>query len=147
MVACSILRREQHGSYGIQSRFVLMNIPALPCLQSVSFKHARVVLLVMVCACLSQPQLVQAKGGSSHAVDLIAPEEVREVLAQYFELPDRLLKDENERAVFMRRAQREIPELLATEGYFSGKVVLHSVSPAGVLELDVIPGPRTMVTE
>lgn len=124
-----------------------MNIPALSCLRSVSFKHARAVLLVMVCAGLIQPQAVLAQGGSSKAVILVAPEEVGEVLAQYFELPDRLLKDESERAVFMRRAQREIPELLATEGYFSGKVALHSVSPAGVLELDVIPGPRTVVTE
>ena len=47
----------------------------------------------------------------------------------------------------MRRAQREIPELLATEGFFSSKVILRSVSPAGVLELEVILGQRTVVTE
>ena len=29
-------------------------------------------------------------------------------------IPDTVLKNENERAIFMRRAQREIPELLAT---------------------------------
>ena len=100
----------------------------------------------MFCACLA-PELAQAKGSSIPAVNLIAPETVREVLAKYFVLPDILLKNESERAIFMRRAQREIPELLATEGYFSSKVVLRSVTPAGVLELEVIPGQRTVVTE
>jgi translocation and assembly module TamA len=104
-------------------------------------------MLLMVCGCLSLSQPVQAQNGSNPAVNLIVPEAVREVLAQYFKLPDKLLKDENERAIFMRRARLEIPELLATEGYFSGKAVLHSVSPAGVLKLEVIPGPRTVVTE
>lgn len=104
-------------------------------------------MLVMVCGCLSQPQLVQAKGGSISAVKLIAPEAVREMLAKHFVLPEELLKDENERDVFMRRAQREIAELLATEGFFSGKVMLRSVSNEGVLELEVITGPRTLVTK
>jgi translocation and assembly module TamA len=47
--------------------------------------------------------------------------------------------------VFVRRAQREIPELLATEGYFSAQVRLASVSQAGVVELQVLPGTRTTV--
>ncbi len=80
-------------------------------------------------------------------VELIAPKEVREVLASYFVLPTKVLASENERAVFMRRAQREIPELLVTEGYFSGKVKLRSVSSEGLLELEVLPGARTVVSE
>ncbi|MDO8312025.1 MAG: BamA/TamA family outer membrane protein [Sideroxyarcus sp.] len=119
----------------------------LPLLRLVLLCHVRVCLLVMVCGWLTQPEPAQAKGGSIPPVNLTAPEEVREVLAQHFTLPDTLLKNENERAIFMRRAQREIPELLVTEGFFSGKVVLRSVSHAGVLELEVIPGPRTVVTE
>lgn len=113
----------------------------------VSLRKVKVCLLVIFCLCLNQPQPVQAKSSNTPAVELIAPETIREVLVQYFVLPDTLLTSEEERAVFMRRAQREIPELLATEGFFSCKVVLRAVSPEGVLELEVIPGPRTVVTE
>ena len=107
----------------------------------------RIGLLVMVCGWLSQAGLAQAMNGNDHAVDLIAPEAVRKVLARHFVLPEALLKSENDRAAFMRRARMEIPELLATEGYFDSKVMLRSVSNAGVLELEVVPGPRTVVTE
>lgn len=100
----------------------------------------------MLCAFLT-PELAMAQGSSIPAVTLIAPETVREVLSKYFVLPDTLLKNENERAIFMRRAQREIPELLVTEGYFSSKVALRTVTPAGVLELEVMPGQRTVVTD
>lgn len=124
-----------------------MILPGLPLQRWVSLRRVRVCLLVMVCGWVSLPELAQAKGNSIPAVNLIAPETVREVLVKYFVLPDTLLKNENERAIFMRRAKREIPELLATEGYFSSKVILHSVSPTGVLELEVIPGQRTVVTE
>ena len=123
-----------------------MIISVLPYLRLVSFNPVRLFLLVMVCACLT-PELALAKGSSITAVHLIAPKTVREVLVKYFVLPDTLLKNESERAIFMSRAQREIPELLATEGFFSSKVILRSVSPAGVLELEVIPGQRTVVTE
>ena len=123
-----------------------MNILVFPCLRLVSINHVKLLLVVMLCAFLT-PELAMAKGSSIPAVTLIAPETVREVLSKYFVLPDTLLKNENERAIFMRRAQLEIPELLATEGYFSGKVALRTVTPAGVLELEVIPGQRTVVTE
>lgn len=89
---------------------------------------------------------VQAKSGSIPAVMVIAPEAVRPVLTQYFQLPDELMKTESERAVFMRRAQREIPELLMTEGYFSSKVLLRSVMSSGTIELLVEPGPLTKVS-
>jgi len=112
-----------------------------------SLRQVRISLLVLVCGCLCHLHPVQAQEDSFPAVKLIAPEEVRKLLEQYFVLPDKLLKNEGERAIFMRSAQREIPELLAIEGYFSGKVVLRSVSEEGVMELEVIPGPRTLVTE
>jgi len=107
----------------------------------------KVLLLVLFCSCLSQPHAVLARGESVSAVNLKAPEEVREALAQYFKLPDKPFKDDRERAAFLRRAQQEIPELLATEGYFSAKVLSHSDSSEGVLELEVIPGPLTLVSE
>ncbi|MEO9039058.1 MAG: BamA/TamA family outer membrane protein [Gallionella sp.] len=123
-----------------------MTILILPCLRLVSINHVKLLLVVMLCAFLT-PELAMAQGSSIPAVTLIAPETVREVLSKYFVLPDTLLKNENERAIFMRRAQREIPELLVTEGYFSSKVALRTVTPAGVLELEVMPGQRTVVTD
>ncbi len=107
-----------------------------------TYRHLLLAACLMLC-----PSLAAAKGGSIPPVNLMAPEEVRQTLAQYFTLPDELLKTEAERAAFMRRAQREIPELLSTEGYFSSKVVLQAVSSAGVLQVEVIPGPRTVVAE
>lgn len=88
----------------------------------------------------------EAKSGSVPAVILIAPEEVRPVLTQHFELPDELMATENERALFVRRAQREIPELLMTEGYYSGKVTLRRVMSSGTLEVMVEPGVLTKVS-
>lgn len=104
----------------------------------------RLCLLAMLFGCLIFSKPLLAKGVES--VKLIAPDTVREVIEQHFMLPELLLENENERAIFMRRAQREIPELLMTEGYFSSTVVLRSVSKAGVLDLEVIPGERTVVT-
>jgi translocation and assembly module TamA len=123
-----------------------MNILVFPCLRMVSINHIKLLLVVMLCAYLT-PELAMAKGSSIPAVTLIAPKTVHEILSKYFVLPDTLLKNENERAIFMRRAQREIPGLLATEGYFSSEVALRKVTPAGVLELEVIPGRRTVVTD
>lgn len=93
------------------------------------------------------PVTACAKGGSIPPVHLIAPKEVREVIAEYFVLPEELLRKESDRVTFLRRAQREIPEILVTEGYFSSKVNLRSVTHAGVVEIEVIPGPRTLVTQ
>lgn len=88
----------------------------------------------------------EAKSGSIPSVILIVPEEVRPVLSRHFQIPDELMKTESERAVFMRRAQREIHELLMTEGYFSSKVSLRSVMGSGTLELLVEPGALTKVS-
>jgi translocation and assembly module TamA len=89
---------------------------------------------------------------SAHAASSIPaalldmPDELRPLIAQHFKIPDMLLESEAERGAFMRRAQREIPELLATEGYFSAQVRLRGVSSGGVLEIEVLPGARTTVT-
>jgi translocation and assembly module TamA len=104
-------------------------------------------MLELACGCLIFPQPLLAQGDSNPPVKLIAPVEVRKVLEQYFVLPDTLLNNETERAIFMRRAQREIPDLLSTEGYFSAEAELRSISKEGILELEVIPGPRTVVAE
>ncbi|MDO8206246.1 MAG: BamA/TamA family outer membrane protein [Gallionella sp.] len=78
---------------------------------------------------------------------LSAPAPLRELLKAHFELPGASLSDETARATFMRRAQREIGELLATEGYFTPQVSLQPAGPDGVQVLKVIPGPRTLVSQ
>ena len=103
-------------------------------------------LLLGIACILMQPYAV-AKGGSIPAVNLIAPAEVRAVLKEYFVLPDALLKSDGERALFMRRAQREIPDLLQTEGYFSSSVKLLAVARSGAIDVKVEPGPRTEVAQ
>lgn len=102
----------------------------------------------MLAVCLLLPSWAQAQKISGlKAVNLIAPKEVSALLEEFFVLPADVLAGETERAVFMRRAQREIPDLLATEGYFSGKVMLRAVSDDGVMEVEVLPGERTRVGE
>lgn len=101
-------------------------------------------LLGLLLVFSSQPLCAQSN--SIPGAILIAPEAVREILKAHFDLPDKLLLNDNERATFLRRAQREIPELLATEGFFSATVKLRRVISPGVLELDVTTGPRTRVT-
>ncbi len=88
---------------------------------------------------------VQA-AGSLPAAFIDIPDELRPLIAQHFKVPDTLLESEAERGAFMRRAQREIPELLATEGYFSAQVRLRGVNSGGAMEVEVTPGVRTTVT-
>jgi translocation and assembly module TamA len=89
---------------------------------------------------------------SAHAASSIPaalldmPDELRPLIAQHFKIPDTLLESEAERGAFMRRVQREIPELLATEGYFSAQVRQRGVNSGGAVEIEVTPGIRTTVT-
>ncbi len=89
----------------------------------------------------------QTDKNSPPSVTIIAPESVRNLLTTHFSLPTTPLMDETARATFMRRAHREIDELLATEGYFTPTIVLH-LDPFDKLPvLEVKPGPRTTVAE
>lgn len=87
--------------------------------------------------------LFAASSISAAVIDV--PDELRPLLTKHFKIPETLLLTDAERGVFVRRAQREIPELLATEGYFSAQVNLGAVSDAGVVNLQVLPGARTTV--
>lgn len=80
------------------------------------------------------------------AVILIAPEAVQGMLKTHFELPV-TLSDETARATFLRRAQREIGELLASEGYFTPQVTLRPAVDGEATALEVAPGQRTQVSE
>ncbi|HMV05826.1 MAG TPA: outer membrane protein assembly factor, partial [Accumulibacter sp.] len=72
---------------------------------------------------------------------LVAPAELRGLLANFLERPD--LGDATEEAAFARRAQREAANLLATEGYFSPRVELRRDD--GELVLLVESGERSLI--
>ncbi|SBT08300.1 Surface antigen (D15) [Candidatus Accumulibacter aalborgensis] len=72
---------------------------------------------------------------------LVAPDDVRELLSSFLEFGD--VADATAQAAFERRMQREVPKLLATEGYFSPTVVLRQGDE--LLRLEVDPGPRSLI--
>ncbi|SOD42087.1 autotransporter assembly complex protein TamA [Nitrosovibrio sp. Nv4] len=94
----------------------------------------------------AEAQQFGAKNSSPH-VTISAPEPLQDLLKNHFQLPIAPILDETARATFMRRAQREISELLATEGYFTPAINLHLDPSSKTPVLEVIPGPRTFVTE
>jgi len=88
-----------------------------------------------------------AAANNSPPLTLSAPDSVLDLLTTHFDLPDTPLADETARATFMRRAQREIGELLATEGYFSPTLALQAAGADGVQILEIKPGSRTLVAQ
>lgn len=94
----------------------------------------------------SLPMSTLASNGNG-AIKLNAPDVVKQLLDKYFILPTEVLESEDQRSRLLRRAQVEIPELLATEGYFSVKVALDIAKPDGKPVLLVLPGPRSIVRE
>lgn len=84
------------------------------------------------------------------AVRLEAPDALRSLLERHVRLLQRdgtALPDEAaDRAAMIRRARREIAELLATEGYFSPAIRIdRRDAPRWTVEVE--PGPRTEVAE
>ena len=88
--------------------------------------------------------LLACSPAQSFALSLSAPESLRALLNTHFELPAALPDDT---ATFMYRARQEIGELLATEGYFTPTLTLHPAGSDGKQTIEVIPGPRTLVSE
>lgn len=110
-------------------------------------KVARALLvLALLGSSASQAQKL-AVPTALHPVTLSAPDSVKSLLSTHFDLPDQALGNENEQATFLRRAQREIGDLLATEGYFTPQLTLQSPRLDGSQLLKVEPGPRTLVGE
>ncbi len=85
--------------------------------------------------------------GNLPSIYLSAPKQVLELLKNNFELPTSPLPDDTARAAFMRQAQEEISALLATEGYFTPTLELHAAQLNGVQKLEIMPGPRTKITQ
>ena len=79
------------------------------------------------------------------AVTLIAPDSVRAFLTRHVDLQLRPNGDAAQ-AALLRRAGRELGELLATEGYFTPRIELRPASePTAAPAIEVVPGPRTRV--
>ena len=102
---------------------------------------------LVLCGCLSLA-IPPAHAQQALEVELEAPEEVRALLERHV----RLLGDEvvlpeagPDRSAMVRRARREVTELLATEGYFRPSVRFDR-EQAERWRLIVEPGPRAMVS-
>lgn len=78
-----------------------------------------------------------------------APDAIKELLSDHFDLPDAPLIGKTAQHLFIRRAKQEISELLATEGYFTPTVTLKRGSSEDIETLEIViePGPRTQVSE
>lgn len=115
-----------------------------------SFKRSLVIFIIFTIAILCNNK-VKAQPAhdkkSQPAIKLSTPATVKSVLDKYFELPKVPLADETAQRAFKRRAQREIGELLATEGYFTPSVILQEDESKTTKVLEVNPGPRTLVGE
>ena len=109
-------------------------LPALLCL----------MLALMVST--AEAQLFWKKK-TAPSITIKAPEPVKSLLETHFQAPVAPLQEEIARASFVRRAHREIRELLATEGYFDPtiKFLPAPSNKPPVLEID--PGPQTIVAE
>ncbi len=94
----------------------------------------------------AEAQQFLAKKSSPHVI-ISAPEPLQDLLKRHFQLPAVPIADETARATFMRRAQREIRELLATEGYFKPTITLNLAPSNKIPVLEITPGPRTFVSE
>lgn len=113
---------------------------------SVPCRWLRALALALSVAAAGVGGAVQAQ--QALAVRLDAPDGVRPLLERHVRLLDRaglILPDEAaDRAAMIRRARREIADLLATEGHFSPRIRIDR-SEAVRWVVEVEPGPRTEV--
>jgi translocation and assembly module TamA len=114
------------------------------------------IIFLLLIVLLTHSKFVTAESTESTSnvanvaiVTLSAPESILEFLHQYFELPDKALTNATAQHAFIRRAQREISELLATEGYFTPKITLQGnwQDDKHVPVLSIDPGPLTKISE
>ena len=85
----------------------------------------------------------------STIIILSAPEEIKEFLVKYFELPTEPFADSAAEKTFLYRAQKEIRSLLATEGYFSPSISLSHQIRGEVTKPEILvdPGVLTRIGE
>jgi translocation and assembly module TamA len=78
-----------------------------------------------------------------------APDSIQDLLEDHVERPDAPLADKTSQHIFIRRAKREINEILATEGYFTPTVTLNRTHSEDLEHLEIVvkPGPQARVGE
>ena len=85
---------------------------------------------------------------AADALELMAPEALRPLLVRHLDFLDRTAAgrlDEAGRVAVLRRARKEIGDILATEGYFSPAIEGEEGGNGG-FRIAVTPGPRTTIT-
>jgi translocation and assembly module TamA len=107
---------------------------------------ARKLYAILAFALLTIGSLQAQTQTSATTLTLSAPKPLQALLMSYINLPATLL-DETARATFMHRVRQEIGELLASEGYFTPTVTLHPAGTDGRQLVEVIAGPRTLVSQ
>ncbi len=82
-------------------------------------------------------------------VILSASDDIQKFLLKYVKLPAEPFSDSSTEKTFLYRLQKEIPSLLATEGYFSPRVTVshHVLDDIVQHEIEVDAGPLTRVGE
>lgn len=84
----------------------------------------------------------------SPAVLLSAPQEIEAFIVKYFKVPQEPFVDSHAEKTFLYRAQKEIRNLLATEGYFSPAITVTHRSEEGISkpEITIDPGNQIRVS-
>ncbi len=113
--------------------------------------YIRIWILILLLLILN-PGIVTAQEAQSAAknptiIILSAPDSVKEFLVKYFKLPSEPFADDAAEEIFLYRAQKEIRDLLATEGYFSPSIsVLHQIQDnVAIPEIKIDPGALTRI--
>lgn len=83
--------------------------------------------------------------GKPAIVSLSAPQSVKKMLDKYIQLPAEPFASEYDESAFVHRIQKEISEIMATEGYFSVSVSVIKPAHAQSIEIKVDPGELTRV--
>jgi translocation and assembly module TamA len=124
------------------------DIPAkIDCIYARFWPFILLLIAVIPGAALAQEFLDTAK--KPPPVILSAPDDIQEFLEKYFKLPAEPFADSASEKAFLYRAQKEIRDLLATEGYFSPSIsVAHQTSEKTTQpEIKIDPGVLTRVGE
>jgi len=83
--------------------------------------------------------------GKPAIVSLSAPQPVKELLNKYIQLPTESFASEFDENIFVHRLQKEIKEIMATEGYFNAMISVTKPAPAESIEIKIDPGELTRI--
>lgn len=108
-----------------------------------------ILLFIAILPGIALAQESSSAANNSTAVILSAPNDIQEFLIKYFRFPTEPFADSTAEKTFLYRAQKEIRNLLATEGYFSPSISLSHQIHGEVTkpEIKVDPGVLTRVGE